>query len=294
MFMPSLLPLFNAYWLHSLLLGLLFTMAHLSAAEIKWSQFDSPSRGQVAAIGSYANGCLSGAQALPLKGEGFQVIRTTRNRFYGHPQLVSFIETFAKQTQLMGMDDLLIGDISMARGGNFEFGHSSHQIGLDADIWFRQAEQQLSEQARENPQALDLVDRQSFSVNQYWQTQHAEMIRLAALSPEVARIFVNPAIKQQLCTMTWADPSWLNKVRPWWGHSLHMHVRLTCPTDDPLCQNQQAPPLGTGCDELDWWKQQMTVANNAKQRSAQATSRPKPKVMKVKPEQCMRLLSQTE
>ena len=274
------------------MLSLLFAVTNLSAAEVKWSQFDSPSQGLVSAIGSYANGCLSGAEALPLKGDGFQVIRTARNRFYGHPQLVRFIEAFAKQTRAMGMGDLLIGDISMARGGNFEFGHSSHQVGLDADIWFRQAGQLLSDQAREDPQPLDLVDKQSFSVNRHWQTHHAEMIRLAALSPEVARIFVNPAIKLQLCTMTWPDPSWLNKVRPWWGHSLHMHVRLTCPTDDPLCQNQKAPPTGTGCNELDWWKQQIIAANNAKQAPTKAKSMAKAKVIKVKPKQCMRLLSQ--
>ena len=264
------------------------------AQQMKWNQFDTPSLGKVAAIGSYANGCLAGAKALPLIGEGYQVIRTERHRYYGHPQLVAFITNFAKQTQAAGMNDILIGDISMARGGNFESGHSSHQVGLDADIWFRQAEQTLTKDARETPQKLDLVDKLAFNVNQDWQAHHGTMIRLAAESSEVARIFVNPAIKQQLCNMDWQDDSWLTKVRPWWGHSLHMHVRLACPENDALCQNQKAPPTGTGCDELDWWRKQILASNEASKQpkyksKSKQKSKPKSKNVKVKPEQCQTL-----
>jgi len=44
------------------------------------------------------------------------------------------------------------------------------------------------------------------------------------------------------------------KIRPWWGHNYHFHVRLYCPADDPQCRPQAAPPAGDGCGkELDWW-----------------------------------------
>lgn len=243
------------------------------------------------AIGSYANGCLAGAEALPLEGEGYQVIRTSRDRYYGHPQLINFVQNFSRQLHQLGSDDLLIGDISMPRGGNFVSGHASHQIGLDVDIWFRQAAKLQTLTQRESPLELSLVDKGRFEVNDSWQTVHGEMIKLAAESPLVARVFVNPAIKQKLCDQAQdssvSTHNWLGKVRPWWGHKIHMHVRLACPQGDGLCQNQKPPKSGTGCEELSWWKQQ--VLHPVKPAKTE-TKKTEPKPVKVKPEQCQLLL----
>ena len=72
--------------------------------------------------------------------------------------------------------------------------------------------------------------------------------------PAVARIFVNPAIKQALCREAGSDRAWLAKIRPWWGHNYHFHIRLSCPSGDPECRSQTPPPPGDGCGrELDWW-----------------------------------------
>ena len=80
------------------------------------------------------------------------------------------------------------------------------------------------------------------------------VIRRAAPDPEVARIFVHPGIKQALCARAGDDRAWLRKVRPWWGHDTHFHVRLACPAGEPLCHAQEAPPAGDGCtDDLAWW-----------------------------------------
>jgi len=52
------------------------------------------------------------------------------------------------------------------------------------------------------------------------------------------------------------DRGWLNKVRPWWGHTYHFHVRLDCPAGMSTCVPQKAPPPGDGCGaELDAWLQ---------------------------------------
>lgn len=245
------------------------------------------------AIGSYANGCLAGADALPLAGKGYQVIRTSRNRYYGHPELIHFVEEFARKLNKSGSDDLLVADLSMPRGGNFVAGHASHQIGLDVDIWFRQAAKLQTLEQRESPQELSLVDNNSFAVNDSWQAVHGEMIRLAAESPQVARVFVNPAIKQKLCEQIQghsasSNNNWLSKVRPWWGHKIHMHVRLSCAEGDKLCQNQNPPISGTGCEELSWWKQQILQPKNSAQTSKDKKKEPKP--VKVKPELCAQLL----
>ena len=76
-------------------------------------------------------------------------------------------------------------------------------------------------------------------------------LKLAALSPEVERIFVNPAIKTYLCSaLEESELTWLNKLRPWPGHHEHFHVRIRCPEGSPECVSQEAPPPGDGCNEL--------------------------------------------
>ncbi len=73
------------------------------------------------------------------------------------------------------------------------------------------------------------------------------MIKLAAEDNDVTRIFVNRAIKQQLCLDAGTDRDWLRKVRPWFQHRAHMHVRLRCPANSLECEDQPLPPPGDGC-----------------------------------------------
>ena len=83
---------------------------------------------------------------------------------------------------------------------------------------------------------------------------HTAIIKTAAKEPEVERIFVNAAIKKALCREAKGDRGWLHKVRPFWGHDYHFHIRLSCPNDDPQCRPQEPPPTGDGCGaDLDWW-----------------------------------------
>ena len=46
-------------------------------------------------------------------------------------------------------------------------------------------------------------------------------------------------------------PSWMDKVRPWYGHHDHIHVRLKCPADSPNCRKQPAVPENAGCADKD-------------------------------------------
>ena len=84
---------------------------------------------------------------------------------------------------------------------------------------------------------------------------HAAVINAAAKDPQVSRIFVNPAIKKALCRGAGRDRAWLTKVRPWYGHDYHFHVRIVCPADSPACISE--PPLvpndGCGGKDLDHW-----------------------------------------
>ena len=209
-------------------------------------------------IGSYARGCLARGEALPRDGAHWQVMRPSRNRYWGHPTLISFIERLADSAGRTGWRGLLVGDLGQPRGGPATSGHASHQIGLDVDIWLTaMPARRYSDAERETTPAPSMVkfhrrkvqvDRRLFTASQ------ATLIKEAAESDEVVRVFVNPAIKKALCRSAGRDRAWLGKVRPWRGHDEHMHVRLRCPDGETMCQQQEPPPDGDGCGaELTSW-----------------------------------------
>lgn len=210
-------------------------------------------------IGSYARGCLAGALALPVDGATWQVMRLSRNRNWGHPKLVDYLERLADDAPALGWNGLLVGDMSQPRGGPMLTGHASHQIGLDADIWLTpMPDRTLSADEREEMSAVSMLKDAGMSVDPaIWTDAHARLIARAASDPELERIFVHPAIKRALCDGAADDPAaaeWLRHVRPWYGHHYHFHVRLKCPDGDKSCRDQAPPPAGSGCgSELAWW-----------------------------------------
>ena len=216
---------------------------------------DAPTAGRAVSHGGYARGCLSGAQPLPETGPGWQAMRLSRNRNWGHPVLLAFIERLSRAAQDAGWAGLYVGDISQPRGGPMTSGHRSHQIGLDADIWLRPPRRlNLSVAERETIGSPSLVAASRLVVTSGWTDAHARVLEAAARDGSVARIFVNAAIKRRLCeTRDEDDAEWMRKVRPWWGHDSHFHVRLHCP-DGKGCIKQAPPPPGDGCDlTLKWW-----------------------------------------
>ena len=216
----------------------------------------TPTEAQVRSIGFYARGCLAGAKALPVDGETWRVMRLSRNRFWGHPAMIAFLERFSHKAAAQGVwPGILVGDISQPRGGPMLTGHASHQIGLDADVWLTpMPEHPLTQADREQMSAIDMVRPDGLGVDPaHWSERQAGVIRAAASEPEVERIFVNVAIKKALCE-THAGEAWMNKVRPFWGHNYHFHIRIHCPDSEAACQAQDPVPPGDGCDKsLAWW-----------------------------------------
>ena len=234
------------------LLSLSVASAHAGNA---WSSVRYPLPGPPQVIGSYTAGCIAGAVPLPLVGEGYQVMRVSRNRYYGHPELIRFVERLGQQAAYQG-SRLLIGDLGQPRGGPAPTGHRSHQSGLDVDVWFLQQPRNrvLSRVETEQIDMPSMVRMTEGTLNQTrWSPRYRDVLKQAALSPEVDRIFVNAIIKQALCNSE-IDRRWLNKVRPWWGHDAHFHVRLACPPDSGQCQPQKPFPPGDGCgpDVANW------------------------------------------
>jgi penicillin-insensitive murein endopeptidase len=246
-------------------LGLAPALAHETpVAKELFGHAEGPSQGASRAVGSYARGCIGGAAALPTDGPFHQVMRLSRNRKWGHPELVDFLEDLAEKAHdRAGWPGILVGDLAQPRGGPMLSGHASHQIGLDADIWLMPAPpRRYTAEEREKMSAVSVIGAKDevpqggdWKVDPtIWTAGHAEFIKAAASDTRVARIFVHPAIKRTLCEGVGKDRAWLRRIRPWYGHHYHVHVRLSCPPDSKDCKDQAAPPPGDGCDaSLDWW-----------------------------------------
>src|SRR5262245_51388230 len=214
------------------------------------------------AIGFYAKGCLAGAAALPIDGPAWQAMRLSRNRNWGHPDLVALVEKLATDARAHdGWPGLLVGDLSQPRGGPMLTGHASHQVGLDADVWLTpMPDRRLSEKEREELSATSMLADDRVSVNpKVWTDAHVRLLKRAAGYDAVERVLVHPAIKKAVCDASKAekDRDWLSKIRPYWGHYYHFHIRMACPKGSPGCKGQPSVDDdndGCGAELTRWLK----------------------------------------
>ncbi|OSP55375.1 penicillin-insensitive murein endopeptidase [Pseudoruegeria sp. SK021] len=253
------------------------------------------------AVGTYAKGCGAGLVQLPETGPTWQAMRLSRNRNWGVPETVDFIERLsAFAARQPGWSGLYVGDISQPRGGPMLSGHSSHQVGLDIDIWMLPPKSlRLSQNDREKISSISVRASDQRRVNGNWSAQHAAILEAAARDDAVDRIFVTPPVKVELCkSAKQSDRSWMQKIRPLYGHDTHFHVRLKCPKGDTVCETQtptvaQLSKGGNGCDEtLEWW-----VTDYLNPPKATKPSKPAPKTRGVReytmadlPNQCQNVL----
>jgi penicillin-insensitive murein endopeptidase len=227
---------------------------HLGAKEL-FARKILPASLAVHSIGFYAKGCLAGAQALPINGKTWQVMRLSRNRNWAHPDMIKLLERLSdKVHEVAGWPGLLVGDLSQPRGGPMLTGHASHQVGLDADIWLTPMPgRELSHVEREEMSATMMVRPDRLDIDpKVWIPSHLLVIRAAAQEPQVERIFVNAAIKKALCREAKADRTWLSKVRPMYGHDYHFHIRIKCPAADRECESQPPPSADEGFSAKDF------------------------------------------
>jgi len=215
-----------------------------------------PAATEPASYGFYSKGCFGGGIAIASDGPHWQAMRLSRNRRWGHPDLIRLLEQFSRDAAADGWPGLLIGDISQPRGGPMLTGHASHQIGLDADIWFTPMPARcMSVAERERVSAVSMIrDGTLFVDDRRWTPAHEAVLRRAASYPQVERVLVHPGIKKKLCDTVRGDRSWLRKIRPFWGHDYHFHIRIGCPKGSVGCKAQDPTPRSDGCDKsLAWW-----------------------------------------
>jgi penicillin-insensitive murein endopeptidase len=268
----------------------------MAAVAADWGAMRTPLHAPAAALGGYSAGCLQGAVPLPPSGPGYEVLHLGRNRRFGHPMLVDFIRQLGAAIKKKKLGMLLVGDMSQPRGGPTPTGHKSHQTGLDVDLgyafppWAVRRHPTAAERESLMPPAV--VDLTAGKLTELWQPRVATVLELAAADPAVDRIFVHPIIKRELCAR--AKPptapsssvpsstprsapssAWLRKLRPWWGHHDHFHVRLRCPAASEGCEAQEPLPADDGCAKLGWWFSE-DARKTREKRAAESAAGPPP------------------
>ncbi|MEM7241681.1 MAG: penicillin-insensitive murein endopeptidase [Pseudomonadota bacterium] len=254
-----------------------------------------------AVIGSTSRGCLAGGQELAENGPTWQAMRLSRNRNWGHPVLIDYVERVsAKVAARTNWKGLYIGDMNQPRGGPMISGHVSHQSGIDVDVWMLPPKRlNLTHAERESISSISIRSGDQRSVNSNWTRAHMEVMKIAASDPAVDRIFVTAAAKIYMCKNAKGDRKWLQKIRPFWGHHFHFHVRLKCPKGSKTCEKQtptvaQLSKGGLGCDKtLEWW------VTDALKPAKPDPNAPKPKprkhprqfTMDDLPRQCQKVLA---
>lgn len=255
-----------------------------------WARAKTPTRSKAEAIGSYSAGCLRGAQTLEASGPGFEVMRRSRERFYGHPELLDYLRGVGARAQAAGQGTVFIGNLGMARGGPTPNGHVSHQSGLDVDVWTRVGApgERPSDEQRESWGSPSMVVPDFERVNAQWDPRVVDLLKNAASDARVDRIFINPVIKREACRRE-PGAAWLQKLRPYYLHDDHLHVRLKCPPSDKHCQAQEPSPSGDGCGaELSSWFTPERKAENRKMRTEPASPRGLPRL----PALCAQVLNE--
>src|SRR3954454_7060105 len=152
----------------------------------------TPAKLDTSTVGFYSKGCLAGGVALPINGATWQVMRLSRNRNWGHINLVQFLARLADKATTTGGHGVLVGDMSQPRGGPMRTGHASNQVGLDADIWLTpMPNRELTRQEREEMSATMVVAEDRLDIDpKVWTPSHTAVIKAAAGNPDVERIFV--------------------------------------------------------------------------------------------------------
>lgn len=222
-----------------------------------WSKFRRPAPGTALSIGTPSAGCLRGGEPLKSDGPGYVLARPERRRNYGHPRLVDLLKSLGTGLAAEGKPKILIGDLSQPRGGPTMSAHASHQSGIDVDIWYarpRAGERRGPGWIRKHLAAESMVDSKGLQADaKRFGEEQIDLLRRIAEREQADRILVNFPLKKYLCEHH-ANEAWIRKIRPWYGHDHHFHLRLKCPADDSGCVPGEPIPAGNGCDAtLEWW-----------------------------------------
>jgi penicillin-insensitive murein DD-endopeptidase len=183
---------------------------------------------------------------------GFQILYPKRETFYSTDDMRNVLVSLGQYNQkFMNGYVTCIGDISKKGGGPLGT-HSSHQMGLDADISYY-----FDDQSKQK----GLVDAVASSkpIRAFMADEQWAMFKALVAQGNVDRIFIHPALKKELCNVANRNGDikagaaegvpfeTLRILRPESNHDNHFHLRLKCSMAQPRCRQMAPPAKATGC-----------------------------------------------
>lgn len=216
------------------------------------------------AVGFYTSGNLVNQNNYKLQDLGLVKIFQPRNRGFTTSDLMTLVGAAAKKVaqSYPGGERMQVGDSAQSGGGQVS-GHQSHQNGLDVDLVYYRNNHYEQDVNETSGFVENFVDGQGVTAN-FDLERNWFFVKQLVASGKVNRIFMDVSIKRALCK--YADTigekqsfaETLRHIRPWPNHFHHMHVRITCPNKSQRCVQQDPPPEGHGCDDLN----KVTVDSN--------------------------------
>lgn len=205
-------------------------------------------------VGYYSDGTLRNGVRIPDEGPGFMKLFLNRNRGFGALEMIHMLvnASLAMNEKFPGLDRLQVGDIAQEGGGKVSDLHGSHQNGLDVDVTYFRVNHKEQDPAHITGFSETMVTGSRVSKN-FDSARVWEFVKKLHENGQVQRIFMDPAIKKELCRVarlkkeivTFEEV--LRSIRPYPNHADHMHVRLRCPQEAKECRSQEDPPAGSGC-----------------------------------------------
>lgn len=185
---------------------------------------------------------------------GFRFIYPKRKTYFGTDDMLSALVSIGQfnKSKVNGYINN-VGDVSYEKGGQLG-DHSSHQMGIDADISYY-----FDDKSKQK--GLDEAVVSSKPVKSFMEEEQWEMFKSLTEKNIVAFIFVDSVIKKDLCqlaarkgevasgdtsSVAFKTLRLLNTSAP--GHDDHFHLRLKCSQAQPRCRQQPLPSgSSTGC-----------------------------------------------
>jgi len=186
------------------------------------------------------------------KDAGFQILYPKRETYYSTDDMRNVLVSLGQyNNKYMHGYVTSVGDISRKGGGQLG-AHSSHQLGLDADISFY-----FDDQSKQK----GLVDAVASSkpIRAFMAEEQWALFKSLVEQKNVDRIFIHGALKKELCNVATRSGDLkagdsdnvafetLRVLRPEPSHDNHFHLRLKCSTAQPRCRQMAPPAKATGC-----------------------------------------------
>ena len=194
------------------------------------------------AIGHHNSGRLTDAVLLT-NGFGYRV--KDKNETWGTIETIEILKRCAAEHARMypRAPPILIGDISLKRGGSFK-PHKSHQTGLDVDIGY------LQPSVPETTKRYNWASAKTLDIQKNWSLYRcllrSEKVLMVFMDSRIQKLFKRALKKKQIKIVGYSTDRLFQSgsktphkaiFRHAKGHSDHIHVRFRCDEGDKRCQN---------------------------------------------------------